>query len=216
MRGMRASNEKVRVRPAYRIQTDRLVVRCFEPTDAESLRRAVEGSAAHLRPWMPWAQGDPPTLDSELERVRRWRGRFDLGEDYVFGAFERGSGECIGGTGLHARAGEGGMNIGYWIRADRVRRGYATEIAAALTRVGFELLRLEFLEIECEPANEASAGVPRKLGYACEGVLRRRLRWPDGERRDKQIWSLFAEEYAASPSAASILEAYDVLGRRLL
>jgi len=40
--------------PAYRIVTDRLVIRCYHPIDAPLLRDAVEASVEHLRPWMSW------------------------------------------------------------------------------------------------------------------------------------------------------------------
>ena len=40
--------------PAYRIETKRLVVRCYDPSDAPLLAESVTESLEHLRPWMPW------------------------------------------------------------------------------------------------------------------------------------------------------------------
>jgi len=49
---------------AYRIQTDRLLIRCYSPEDAPKLKEAIDASLDHLRPWMPWAKDDPETLDA--------------------------------------------------------------------------------------------------------------------------------------------------------
>ena len=38
----------------YRIETERLVLRCYDPEDAPLLKDAVDRSLDHLRPWMPW------------------------------------------------------------------------------------------------------------------------------------------------------------------
>jgi RimJ/RimL family protein N-acetyltransferase len=204
------------IQPAYRISTDRLELRCYQPADLPAMRASVEQSHEHLRPWMPWAHGELDSFDAQLALLRRWRAAFDEGREFVYGAFEPAGGECVGSVGLHARAGPGALEMGYWVRVDRAGQGYGTEMAAAASRVCFELLRLEFVEIRCEPTNAASAAIPRKLGYTCDGVLRRRLPWPDGERRDQQIWSLFADEYVTSPCASAVLAAYDALDRRLL
>ena len=85
------------------------------------------------------------------------------------------------------------------------------------TRIGFEVHGLERIEIHCSPDNHASARVAAKLGYRCEATLAGcRARDADGRPRDTTVWSLFAEEYPASPAAALRLEAFDALRRRLL
>src|ERR1700759_5294954 len=38
--------------PPYRIETERLVLRCWNPADAEALKEAVDASIEHLLPWM--------------------------------------------------------------------------------------------------------------------------------------------------------------------
>ena len=112
------------------------------------------------------------------------------------------------------RLGPDAREIGYWIRADAEGHGYVTEAVAALTRVGFELDDVEWVEIRCDPANERSAAVPRRLGYRHEATLRGRLAYP--ETRDAMIFALFADEYPRSPAASAALEAYDAAGARLL
>ncbi len=43
-----------------------------------------------------------------------------------------------GPAGLHTRRGPQIREIGYWVRADSLRRGLATESTAALIRVAFD------------------------------------------------------------------------------
>ena len=57
------------------------------------------------------------------------------------------------------------MEIGYWVRTDRTRRGIATSAAGALTRAAFSLPGVERVEIHCDQSNRPSAGVAAKLGY---------------------------------------------------
>ena len=197
--------------PPYRIVTERLVIRCWSPEDAPLAKDAVDSSREHLRPWMLWAD-EEKSLAEQVDVLRGFRGRFDLGEDFVYGVFEPDESAVVGGTGLHTRVGDGAYEIGYWIRASRVGQGLATEVTAALTRVAFELCGVDRVELRIEPANAASLRVPAKLGYREEATLKRRL--PGG--RDMALFALFADELAGTPSESASLEAYDALGSRLL
>lgn len=55
--------------PAYRIETKRLVVRCYNPSDAQLLAEAIAASLKHLRPWMPWARDEPESLEDKVKRL---------------------------------------------------------------------------------------------------------------------------------------------------
>ncbi|MCG8416956.1 MAG: GNAT family N-acetyltransferase [Proteobacteria bacterium] len=198
--------------PAYRIETERLVLRCWSPADAPRLKRAIDDNLDHLWPWLPWIAHEPEELAAKVQRLREFRGKFDLGLDFVFAVFEADETRLVGGCGLHPRLGPGVLEIGYWIHKDTVGRGYATELAAALTRVGFEIHRVGRIEIRCDPENLASAGVPRKLGFHHDGTLRRRLPDATGQPRDLMVWSLFRDELLASPVAAAEVRAFDVSG----
>jgi RimJ/RimL family protein N-acetyltransferase len=200
--------------PPYRIETARLVIRCYQPADAAMLKEAVDSSLEHLRPWMPWASREPQTLAEKVELLRMFRGQFDRGEDYVYGVFAEDESRVLGGTGLHPRGGAGSLEIGYFVRADSLRRGIATEIAAVLTRVAFELCRVERVDIQIDPENERSAGVPRKLGFVHEATLRRRLD-PKEEgrpRRDSLLFTMVREEYETSPCQDYEYAAFDAAG----
>ena len=203
--------------PPYRIRTERLLIRCWDPRDAPLLKEAIDSSLDHLRPWAHWAHKEPEPLEAKVQLLRGFRGRFDLGQDFAYGIFTPDQSEVLGGTGLHTRVGDSALEIGYWIRASRVGEGLALEAASALTRVAFAVCGVDRLEIQVEPANEVSSRIPRRLEFVEEGRLRRRLPAPDGEApRDAVIFTLLPEEFAASPLADFPLEAYDSADSRVL
>jgi RimJ/RimL family protein N-acetyltransferase len=199
----------------YRIETERLVIRCYEPRDAPVMKEMIDSSLDHIRPWMPWAEAEPQTLEEKVELVRRFRSQYDAGDNFVMGIYSADESEQLGGTGLHLCADPGGLEIGYFVRASATRQGYVTESTAALTRVGFEVCGADRIEIRVDPENEASLGVARKLGFIEEATLRRRLPGrTDGLPRDVTIFTMFREDF--DPAIAPGLRAFDAAGRQLI
>lgn len=201
--------------PAYRIETDRLVIRCWDPKDAALMQAAAAASRAHLLPFMPWAAAEPQTVEQKIDIIRRFRGSFDRGEDYVYGIFSQDESRALGGTGLHTRLTGNALEIGYWLHQDFINQGYITETTAALTRVAFDIYHVERMEIHCSVENHASAAVPRKLGYIHEAT-RRRLSFAHGKPSDSMIWTLFADEYPHTPNASASIRVFDAAGDSLL
>lgn len=144
-----------------------LVLRRWVPDDAEALGRAVTESADHLRPWMAWIAHEPVPLAQRRARIEEWERDWSHGGDVILGVFldER----VAGGCGLHHRVAAGGLEIGYWIHTALLRRGLATRTARALTDAAFAVPGIDRVEIHHDKANLASAGVPRKLGFAWLG-----------------------------------------------
>jgi RimJ/RimL family protein N-acetyltransferase len=201
--------------PAYRVETDRLVIRCWDPKDAPLAQEAILASLDHLRRWMAWAHEEPMSVRERVETLRSFRGRFDLGEDFTYAIFSKDESKVLGATGLHARRGAGVREIGYWIRSGYHNQGLATESTAALVKVAFEIEEVRRVEIRCDPKNHASAAIPRKLGFAAEGILRADYEFL-GSPRDTQIWSLVAPDYPASLARDAKIRAFGALGDTLL
>ena len=202
--------------PAYRIESERLVIRCYNPKDALLLQKSVQESVEHLRPWLPWVKDEPEELKVKIERLRMFRAKFDLSENYIYGVFDPNETELIGGTGLHPRVGSNAFEIGYWINVNHVNKGYATEISAAITKVAFEIEHVNRVEIHCDPINFNSIAIPKKLRYVYEAILRSRTKNIDGNPSDSMIWSILKEEYLKSPCAKAKIVAYDVFGNLII
>jgi len=202
--------------PAYRIQTPHLVIRCWNPQDAQLLKNAIDRNLDHLRPWMLWAHNEPEQLQKKIDRLRIFRGNFDLGKDFVYGIFNQDESRVLGGCGLHTRIGSGALEIGYWIDKDFTNQGLATEASAALVKVAFEIETVKRVEIHCDPRNHASAAVPRKLGFTHEATLKHRLPTHEGKLADLMIWSLFEADYPSSPAVSLKITATDATGAPIL
>ncbi len=202
--------------PAYRIETERLVLRCWQPQDAGLLKEAIDASLEHLREWMPWADNEPEILETKIHRLRQYRAMFDLDKDYVYAVFNEDETQVLGGSGLHTRLGETAREIGYWIHIDHINQGYATEVSAALTKIAFEIEGMDRVEIHCSPRNLASVSVPRKIGFVHEATLRRRGPIKNGQPVDSMIWSIHADAYPGSMASKIKVAAYDGYGSRIL
>ena len=202
-------------RPAYRIETQRTVIRCYHPRDAHLLKQGIEESLVHLKPWMPWVHSEPEPIEMKITRLRLFRSEFDLDNEYIFGIFNPEETKLLGGTGLHPRVGPNAIEIGYWIHVNYINQGYATEIAGALTKIALEKYNFFRVEIHCDPSNLASASVPRKLNYVHEATLKDRVLDERGKLRDSMIWSITRKEYAKSPAKSQEIAAYDVMGKKI-
>jgi RimJ/RimL family protein N-acetyltransferase len=197
-------------RPPSPILTPRLVVRAWEHSDAAALAEAVHRSREHLLPWLPWAAASPQSIAEQEQVLASFHERFEACENFVYGIFARDgeqAGCVIGGTGLHPRLGPGVLEIGYWIHVDHVRRGYATEASAALTRVGIERLGADAVEIRCDPDNVPSAAIPRHLGFADTGVSPQIVTGGDPDvPRDTRVFRMEAARLPGTPAAAVVFE----------
>jgi len=202
--------------PAYRILSERLLIRCWEPRDAASLKLAVDASLTHLRPWVAWAANEPTPLDQKVAWLRKCRGEFDLGLDYSYGVFSQDESEVIGGAGLHLRQGVRVREIGYWVASAHCRRGYATEVTRALLRVGFEVEAAKRIELRVWPENRLSRKIPEALGFVSEGTLRGISHDADGRPCDVNVFALLRDDYECTSLPNLPLRALDVSGHDLL
>ena len=201
---------------AYRVETDRLVLRCWSPGDAPVLRAALDACDAHLRPMIPFMKDEPRSLQQTARWLREIRAAFDLGQMFRYAVFDAKEQKLLCENMLLARVGPGGLEIGYWTHKDAIGRGIANEATCAMIRVAFEIEKVKRVEIMCAPENSASASIPARLGFTHEATLKKRALDSDGEVRDLMVWSLFAEEYPSSPAAKITLRAFNCMGEIII
>ena len=181
--------------PPRRLETERLLIRCWQPDDAVALRAALDPSLDHLRPWLPWAWVEPHTVVQTARRLADFKNGFDEGEEFVYGLFEPDESSVIGGIGLHRRVGLGALEIGYWIRVDRTRRGFATEAVIAVTTAGLALPGVDRIEIHCDPRNAPSRRIPERLGYRLVETRIADKTTHEGEPRDTVVYEVTGAEW---------------------
>jgi RimJ/RimL family protein N-acetyltransferase len=177
-----------------------LQLRHWREDDADALGRAVEESLDHLRPWMAWAANEPIPLPDRIALIRTWESDRLAGAGEVLGVWL--GDRVAGGCGLHARIGEGGLEIGYWIHVALLRRGLATEVARQLCERAFADPAIDRVEIHHDLANAASGGVPAKLGFTHVSDTPRPPEAP-AEEGVERIWRLTRRVYEGRRPAAT-------------
>lgn len=185
-------------RPAPELAAGPITLVSFRGDEGPELTRLVAENLEHLRPWMPWA-ADVPTEAAQTGFIAGSREQWDEGAAFGYWLREEASGEMVGCAGLHRRVGPSAIEIGYWVSASKVRRGYATAAARALTTAAFGLPGVERVEIHCDQANVASAGVPRRLGYRLDRIQDGPIEAP-GESGPEMVWVVGAADWLTRPS----------------
>ncbi|MGA9575600.1 MAG: GNAT family N-acetyltransferase [Lysobacterales bacterium] len=200
-----------KTRTAYRVETERLMLRCWSPADAPALRAALDACDTHLRPWIPFMKDEPRTLQQTARWLRGHRAAFDTGTMYRYAVFDSAEKTLLGENMLMARVGPGGLEIGYWTHKAAIGRGIANEATCAMIRVAFDIEKAARVEIICAPENRASALIPARLGFTHEATLKKRVVDTEGVSRDLMVWSLFADDYPSSPAAELVYRAFDCM-----
>jgi RimJ/RimL family protein N-acetyltransferase len=158
----------------YTIETERLLLRPFTLADLPSLRamRAKEEVSRYL--------GTAAIQTPEFVEMRL-HAYIECYRQHGFGmaaASEKSSGEFIGWGGLQplefgwngvrSAQAEREIEVGYGFDTPHWGKGYATELAAAWLRYGFEEVKLARLVAVASPQNKGSWHVMEKLGMRYE------------------------------------------------
>jgi RimJ/RimL family protein N-acetyltransferase len=159
-----------------RVETERLVVRMFEPGDAPDMFEAINADRGRLMPWMAWAQTDHQSLSDSVYYIESTRRQWEKPDSTTFamGIFERSSGRFLGSTDLHGiRAGLREAEVGYWICASERGTGICTEatgglISAALRPQDAGGWGLRRIVVFTAAQNVPSRRVCEKLGLRLE------------------------------------------------
>lgn len=149
--------------PVQKIIIDDLTLRCFQKDDASLVKEAIDSNLKHLRKFLDWAHKEPQPLKIKIEKVYKWEKEYKENIDYTIGIFK--NEELIGSCGLHNRLKGNALEIGYWIVEDEINKGYATKTVLALTKLAFDYIQLDRIEIHMYKNNLASKKIPEKLNY---------------------------------------------------
>jgi ribosomal-protein-alanine N-acetyltransferase len=145
-------------------ETERLVLRAFEPEDAEALFEL------RTDPEVTRYTGEPPPRS--LDEVRREISAYPDFERYGFGRWAcvyKPDRRIIGFAGLKFLEEIGEVDLGYRFLPTYWGRGLATEAATASIDFGFRTLGLEYIIGLVMHENTASIRVLEKVGMELEG-----------------------------------------------
>ncbi|WP_447759822.1 GNAT family N-acetyltransferase [Aeromonas veronii] len=172
-----------------RLANANIVIRPFEPADADEFVRAAHESIETVGKWMSWCSHSF-TRESALEWFTSCEQDCAARRAFDMGIFCATTGQLLGGAGInqlspHHRYG----NIGYWVRQSRQGLGIARQAVALLRDFGFQQLGLFRLEIVMGVGNNASEAVAIAAGATFECRARNRI-FLHSQPLDALIYSL--------------------------
>ena len=122
--------------------------------------------------------GTLSTPDESKQRLGRW---LQMWTEHGFGfwIFSDAANNAVGHGGLFpSRHNSDWIELGYVLKPAHWKLGYATEIAIASCRVGFEKLGLDRIVAVAQADNRGSRRVMEKCGFSFEREFVYAERWP--------------------------------------
>jgi ribosomal-protein-alanine N-acetyltransferase len=180
------------------IETKRLIVRRFTPSDAEDLHAYLSDPVTYrFEPGKPLSLAE--TRDLAAERAK--------GNDF-WAVVLKSENTLIGH--LYFKQMEPGdqltWELGYIFNPRYQKRGYASESAAALIQYAFAHCNIHRIMARCDPANPSSWKLLERIGFTREGHYRKAGCIHKDEKGDP-IWNdvyeysmLEDDNYCSSPS----------------
>jgi RimJ/RimL family protein N-acetyltransferase len=188
--------------PSYPLRTERLRLRPYRPDDIDNVLSMF--GRADVSRYLIWEPMDREAAEALVERRLKQLRIEHEGDGVLLVAEEEDSGGFVGELMLRLsseanRLGE----VGWSMHPDAQGRGYATEGAREMLRLGFDELGLHRVVAECDPRNEASIRVMEKLG------MRREAHHLDamflkGEWVGSLVYAMLDVEWRANRGAANL------------
>ncbi|MCD2137321.1 GNAT family N-acetyltransferase [Salinicoccus halitifaciens] len=180
-------NYKVLLAKHQRLETQRLILRPVTLEDAQDMHEYAsdeETTYYVFERHKSHADTEKAIVEYFLERP--------LGK---YGIELKDSGKMIGTIELRRKTEDSRGIIGYTLNKAHHGKGYMTEAAEAILKLGFEVLGLDCIAAMFDERNTASGKVLERLGMRKEGVLRHVHKWKQGEYFNDVYYSILKDEY---------------------
>ena len=179
------------VRAPVELVGERLLLREFRGEDWQAVHRyASDPEVCRFMNWGPNGEAETKDFIERRLRAAEERPRRSFGLVVTL----RDTEDVIGSCGLTVSKPEHRQGwIGYCFARAYWGRGYATEAARLLVKLGFEMIGLHRIFATCDSENAASARVLEKTGMRLEG----RLRSDDfvkGRWRDSLLFAILEDD----------------------
>ncbi|MFD0905750.1 GNAT family N-acetyltransferase [Actinomadura sediminis] len=189
------------LRPAYPIETERLTLRPFREDDLEGLY--AYQSLPEVARFLYW---EPRNLEESRSFLKEKMTAATVereGDWLVLAVVLRETGQLMGEVNLQWRSRDHRQGeIGYIFNPAFHGRGFATEAAEVVLRLGFEGLDLHRVVGRLDGRNVASARVLERLGMRREAHLVQN-EMVKGEWTDEVVYAMLREEWdRRTPPAA--------------
>lgn len=174
------------------IETERLMLRRFEYSDNEAMRRYWIADE-HIQSM--YAEPVYSTEEEVKELLDRYISSYGKKDYYRWAVIDKKTGECIGQIAFFQLDSKNHFaEIEYCIGSEFQGRGLATEATEAVISYGFERINLHKVQICTRTSNVPSQRVIEKCGFTYEGTLRDYF-YIEGTYEGRLYFSLLRNEY---------------------
>ena len=174
--------------------TDDVELRPLEVWQAEEFFAHIDRAREHVGRWIGWADASP-NLDGARAVLQRYADKQAADTGRLFGIWDRGT--LVGGCMYpNLDANLRTCEIGVWTEpAGQGRRLITMAVRHLLDHalVERDLIRAEW---HCDPRNERSSAVAKRVGMVLEGTTRSSYVY-NGKRQDAQVWGILQDEWVA-------------------
>lgn len=160
-------------------ETDRLLIREFEPTDFSGIHEyARQAEVVKYQAWGPNTEVETQdflnkAIDNQNQQPRL---------NFELCVMLKSSKQHIGGCGIHLKDQNYDLaHIGYIMNPAFWGKGYATEATKGLVFYALEELKINKLKATCDQQNKASRRVLEKSGFLLEKII-------EGDYLQKEKW----------------------------
>ena len=130
----------------------------------------IQKNRVHLREWLGWVDKVKTVKDS-LNNIAMNEEEWELQTSLHMGIYQRGI--MVGMISLHDMHYMGHHAcIGYWLDKEQEGMGMMTACVKTLINYGFDIMKLNRIEIRAGVHNHKSRAIPERLGFEFEGVAR--------------------------------------------
>ena len=174
------------------IETENLILRPFEYSDAEAMLRYW---VADEKIQFMYAEPVYKTLDEVNGLLNKYISSYEKSDYYRWAITDKDGHRCIGQIAFFlVDSNNNFAEIEYCIGSEFQCKGYATEATEALIGYGFEKIGLHKIQICTKTINLPSKKVIEKCGFTFEGTLRDYFYY-DGEYVGRMYYSMLKDEY---------------------
>ena len=173
------------------IQTKRLLIREFQPSDREALLAIVRDpdQIKHMLLFLDTEEQLDAFLSMAIESANT-----EPRLEWHFAVEDAANGHYLGSCCLMVESDSpSSAELGYWFLREAWGHGYATESCDAILDLGFRRLGFHRVWGKCHERNPQSAKVMEKLGMRYEGTLREHV-WLRDHFRSSRIYSMLEGE----------------------
>jgi ribosomal-protein-serine acetyltransferase len=176
--------------------SDRLLLRCYRPSDITMYYQMLRNNAEHLYEFLPSFLIDARGEEDIKTWFDRQNAEWNAHNLFIFGAWDKVTGVYVGESYLANPDWDvPRIEVGYFLVKEFTGKGYATEAANAAIRYAFERMEVLRIDLRCSADNTASIQVAKRCGFTQEGCFRQHHRRRDGTLVDMLWYGLLLSEW---------------------